>query len=231
MKKLLGSVAVCVGAMLVSNAFAADVTPSPIQQAPLRMGPPPFSWTGIYIGGNAGYGFADATVNESAFGFSATATERLTGAIAGGQIGFNWQFGSFLAGLEADLQWSGQKFTVTAPGITATDKITSFGTLRPRIGFVADHWLFYGTAGLGYGMWRTDITTPFVTAWASTSRLTWAAGAGVEAAVTNNVTVKLEYLFLDTGNISQTVGGATASATVTDSLLRVGVNFLAPVGR
>lgn len=219
-----------IAALVSTAAMGADVTPPPIQQVVPRIGPAPFSWTGFYVGGNAGYGFADATATVSGFGVTSTAAERLTGAIAGGQLGFNWQLGAVLLGLEADYQWSGQQFSSSILGITATDKITAFGTLRPRIGYVADHWLFYGTAGLGYGTWRTDVTAPGLSAFATTSRLTWAAGAGIEAAFLNNFTVKIEYLFLDTGNISETVLGFAVNETVTDNVLRVGINYLIPVG-
>jgi outer membrane immunogenic protein len=229
MRETLGRLAGCGMALFSAGAFAADVTPPPpVPQLP--MGPPPFSWTGIYIGGNVGYGFADATSTIDAFGLSASVSERLTGAIAGGQFGFNWQLGSLLLGLEADYQWSGQTFSSSVFGATATDQITSFGTLRPRVGYVADHWLFYGTAGLGYGTWRTDVTAPGFSAFATSSRLTWAAGAGVEAAVTNNITVKLEYLFLDTGSIAETISGFVVNETVTDNMLRLGINFLLPIG-
>lgn len=232
MGKILRTTVGCALAFASGSALAADASPpiiQPVSQA--RIGPPPFSWTGVYIGGNVGYGFADATVSASGFGLTVSETERLTGPIAGGQIGFNWQTGALLAGLEADFQWSGQKFTTSFFGVTAVDKIASFGTIRPRVGFVADHWLFYATAGVGYGTWRTDVTAPGFSAWAAQSRVTWAAGAGIEAAISNNVTIRLEYLFLDTGNISQAVSGVATNVTVTDNLARVGINFLIPVGR
>jgi len=104
------------------------------------------------------------------------------GAIAGGQVGFNWQTGIVVFGLESDLQWTYQKDTVNSAGsfsgtgwttqdcfgdastpcflsgtgtATLTTKIDWFGTLRGRFGLAADQFLFYGTGGLAYGRVQT----------------------------------------------------------------------------
>ena len=134
-----------------------------------------------------------------------------------------------VVGAEADLQWSGQKSALNLAGITLTDRINTFGTVRGRAGIAADRLLFYGTGGWAYGTWRTDLTVPGAgSANYSISRSAWAAGAGVEGAFAGNWTAKLEYLFLDSGKItdSTTLPGVTFTNWVRDNVVRVGVNYL-----
>src|SRR5580700_10143588 len=127
------------GAVLVAGgigaAAATDVPPLP---PPL---PPPvpmpvvqvFSWTGFYIGGNAGYGWT----NGSGTLTTATGTESFTvsgnGFLGGFQTGYNWQVGPAVFGAEADFQGSTASgpFSATAgPTISATEKVPWFGTVR-----------------------------------------------------------------------------------------------------
>jgi len=176
---LFASTALCVTFGFAQTADAAS--------------PAIYSWTGFYAGGNLGYssGKADTTAAvspynvpcsslrggcTSALGGSNSISLNPNGLIGGGQVGYNWQFApSWLAGIEADWQWSGQKdsgfggFTGTNPfvqnggtcpcpastqttDITAiTAKLSWFGTVRGRVGLVSNNILLYGTGGLAYG--------------------------------------------------------------------------------
>src|SRR5438128_1112183 len=98
-------------ALMVGPAIAADM---PLK-APILKAPPPL-WTGFYLGGNIGYswGFSDSTLtfSDAASGAVLASTSskfQLNGLIGGGQIGHNWQTGSWVLGLEADIQASAQK--------------------------------------------------------------------------------------------------------------------------
>jgi outer membrane immunogenic protein len=184
-KPLLGVIAILALAVS-SSAQAADMpTEMPVKAAPID---PPWSWTGLYVGGNVGYswGKSDTDVAYATSpggvpivppaGSITGASTNLDGAIAGGQIGYNWQNGNWVGGIEADLQWSGQSGssnylcagTVTGgvclPGLTflpagATgsalslgQKLQWFDTLRGRLGFTpAPKWLVYATGGLAVG--------------------------------------------------------------------------------
>ena len=134
------------------GAWAADISPPRPAPAPVVVPPPvlKYDWTGFYIGGNVGYGWARETVTASAGGFSASASQDLQGAIAGGLVGFNWQAGMFVAGIEADYQWSDQKLSQTILGITATDRISAFATVRGRAGVAIDNVYLYGTGGYAH---------------------------------------------------------------------------------
>src|SRR4051794_4160855 len=100
-------------AALGVQAQAADMR----VPAPSRAAAPayvPFSWTGFYIGGNVGYGWADASATVTALGVTATGTDNLNGIVGGGQLGYNWQSGSLVWGIEADIQATGQDTSASA---------------------------------------------------------------------------------------------------------------------
>jgi outer membrane immunogenic protein len=176
------------------------------------------------------------------------------GVIGGGQIGYNWQLPSqWLIGLEADLQGSGIKgsdsqtrsppfFDTTSTG--ATKSIDWFGTVRGRVGFlVTPQWLLYGTGGLAYGQTKSSFTTtdlsfgclPGITACANGAssgiRAGWTAGAGAEAMLAPNWSVKLEYLYVDLGRRSVSAPASTlpivfsSSTAFREQIVRVGLNY------
>jgi outer membrane immunogenic protein len=215
-------------------APAADLPPVPARYPAPIVQAPAFNWTGFYIGGNAGYGFAQWTTDVSLNGASQRIdAENLKGAIAGGQAGYNWQTGPLVLGVEADLQWSGQKSTATVGILTATDRISSFATLRGRVGYAADRVLFYGTGGWAAGTWRSELTVAGLgTASYPVSRGGWTAGAGIEAALGAGFTAKVEYLFLEGGrNVdSASLPGVTFTSRTRDSVVRIGVNYLFSAG-
>ncbi len=182
----------------------------------------------------------------------------VNGAIGGGQAGYNWQMGKWLVGLEGDLQASGERSDGRVcnvigcpPGsvlFNTSYRLDWFGTFRGRAGIlVAPQFLLYATGGLAYGhLGANEPTVPL--SWGST-RAGWTVGAGGEWAINSNWSVKLEYLYMDLGN----VGGASATATTvtnapgvpgvgfntvttvtttaafntrfTDNIVRVGVNY------
>lgn len=186
MKKIL--VAGIAALALAQPAAAADM---PVK-AP-RAVAAVWSWTGFYIGGNAGYSWGRSDTNVGFFntttglpivppaGSITNANFNLNGAIAGGQIGYNWQANSWVFGIEADLQWSGQRGSadflcaatgtggVCLPGLTflpagatgttlsLNQRLEWFGTLRGRLGMlVTPTVLGYVTGGLAYGSLGSD---------------------------------------------------------------------------
>ncbi len=147
-----------------------------------------------------------------------TGRSNADGFIGGVQAGYNWQRSNWLFGLEADFQGSDERgssgvcLVAGCPAgsslLTANYKLDWFGTVRGRVGFLpTDRVLLYATGGLAYGRFGANSVAP-VLDWGST-RAGWTVGAGVEAAIDRNWSVKLEYLYMDLGN----VGGAAASAT------------------
>jgi outer membrane immunogenic protein len=214
------------GVLMTGPAIAADMRDA--YKAPIA--PRAFNWNGLYLGGNLGYGWANVKTSVAVAGVAVgSGTEDLKGAIGGGQIGYNWQTGAMLVGIEADYQGSGQKATFTGAGITAKDSITSFGTVRGRLGYVSDTWLLYMTGGGAYGTFRSDLTVPGIgTGSSKKSHGAWTIGAGVENAFATHWTWKAEYLFIDTGrfNDSRGLAGVVVNTEVRDHIFRLGVNYL-----
>jgi outer membrane immunogenic protein len=186
--------------------------------------------------------------------------EKAGGVIGGGQLGYNWQvLPHGIVGLETDWQGAGQRSNQAAftnllpvgPGsntsvvMNNSSSILWFGTVRGRIGYAWDSLLIYGTGGLAYGDVKLAGTVnealiyngfPFGGASTfSVSKLNagWTVGAGVEGALTNSWTWKIEYLYLDLGSIAASQTGPVpvfnetiaAQARFTDNILRVGFNF------
>jgi outer membrane immunogenic protein len=160
--KLIAAAA-AVGAMLgIGVASAADL---PMKALPYTAPPPPpFSWTGFYIGGNAGagvlldQGFQSLNLND----------RHGIGGLAGGQIGYNWQMGMFVLGIEGEGFWSGMKvtndqFNGSNPGIlfsTATIKNRWDYDIAGRFGIAIDHALIYGKAGWVAGNFAWNVSEP-----------------------------------------------------------------------
>ena len=111
MKRILAGMVVA--AALSGSAFAADLGARTYTKAP-AMAPAGTNWSGFYIGGNVGYGWGNGNTDFSflpsptLFEVDNTALDtKSKGAIGGVQIGYNWQMGAIVAGLEADIQGSG----------------------------------------------------------------------------------------------------------------------------
>jgi outer membrane immunogenic protein len=242
----------CLLAATIGLAQAADMPPPYPPPAPPPVyapapPPPPFTWTGFYFGANGGYGFAPVTATATAtslFGFAATATSSatLSGPLGGGQIGFNWQFNSVVVGLEVDGDWSNQNHSTSfiscfgACTVTGTSTINWFATARGRIGYAFDRVLIYGTGGGALINGSGNLTASGFGVTANLGSISntpfgFAAGGGVEAAITPNLSLRAEYLFLYSNNFSASTTipllGVTLNekATISDSIVRAGVNW------
>jgi outer membrane immunogenic protein len=227
-------------ALLMSgSALAADLPPAPMSAPPLA------PWTGFYIGANAGGGIGNAVSDFSVAGTTfASVDNSLTGAVAGGQLGYNWQAGPMVFGLETDIQFSSAGGTLSAPcaaglcgaAVTAnySQEISWFGTVRGRLGYASAGWLLYATGGYAYGQAKTDANASAGPASAAFSAKDfvdgWTAGAGIEVLLAPRWSVKGEYLYADLGRAGHNfvfTGLPTLndSAHFTLNVVRAGVNF------
>jgi len=232
-------------------AQAADLAAAPVEPAaPI---PYAFSWTGFYVGANIGYGFGgDDKVGakvDDVFVLRDIDKLNLSGVFGGGQVGYNYQMGSFVFGLEGDIQVSGVKddFNRTVgvfPGFSADvhadSKVNWFGTLRPRVGYAWDRVLIYATGGLAFGGVDYSVHGAGIGD-VGTVRLDnddtlvgWTAGAGIEYAFTDNWTAKLEYKYVNFGSqdvSGRIIGGLADGVNVTTKetpdfhSVLVGINY------
>jgi outer membrane immunogenic protein len=190
----------------LAPAGAADLGPA--YKGPLIA--PSFNWNGFYAGVNLGGAWASDTVVQSnlAAPFSNTKVTS-SGVVGGGQLGFNWvAMPNWLLGIEADVSGADLNGTATYNNRAQfNEKVDAFGTVRGRLGYVANSWLFYGTGGFA---WSDDaFTRTQVSATATTTpplgdvrtnsptRTGWAAGGGIEYGFARNWTARVEYLHLD----------------------------------
>ena len=243
---------------------------APIFKAPVLAA---WTWAGPYIGANIGYSAGksktDAVFNDAVAGaplFATGSSDSLNGVIGGIQGGYNWQWGNWVAGVEADAQISGQGATPSyvCPGavcnaavvdfdapVTASfdqgHKLDSFGTLRGRFGTtITPDVMAYATGGLAVGSIRSTVRlsgTGFdadgnpglVSSGATvlTLKTGWTVGAGLEGRLFGNVTGKVEYLYMDFGNVAASVTNPmnatpitlSSNSHITDNIVRVGLNY------
>jgi outer membrane immunogenic protein len=211
---LLGTTALAAAADLPSRGYA----PAPVYAAPM------FTWTGFYIGVNGGYGGDKNTYSINGFGNIASITSG--GFIGGGQIGYNYQFlgTSIVAGLEADLQATNIEGKVTILGLGLGTKLDYLGTVRARLGYAfLPNALFYVTGGLAYGNVKTNVANIISFGGTNTG---WTAGAGIEYALTQNWSLKTEYLYVDLGKKTNLLfPGLSVGVKNTEHIVRAGLNY------
>jgi len=201
-------------AALTGSAFAADLPRREVvTKAPAYIATA-YNWTGPYVGINAGGAWS-----RSNFGAPFASDTNASGALVGGTLGYNWQVGQMVYGLEGDLDWSNLRGSA-ACGLTTCEVRNSWlGTVRGRLGFAVDRFMPYITGGLAVGDIRTNVAG---VGSGSTTKAGWTLGAGVEFAMAAPWTVKLEYLYADLGR-----GGGVAGtdASLRANILRAGLNY------
>lgn len=248
-KSLIVALAVLPG--LAGAAAATDFLPTHKPSPALPVAPPPFTWTGFYVGLNAGGALsADGAAKTTGTpGFRALGPAALgvdaAGFIGGAQIGYNEQVGTLVLGVEADIDGAdlgrSSRFTRASSLLgatlvtTASQRLADLGTLRARLGYTpADRWMIYATGGLAYGEAKlggsvTADGAPALSWSGATTRmqLGLAVGAGAEYALTDHVSVKAEYLYYDLGRIAN---ATTPAAAVLATPALAGVSYAARSG-
>jgi outer membrane immunogenic protein len=251
MKKFLLSTVALVA--LGASASAADLAPR-YAKAPMMVDPA-YNWTGFYVGLHAGAASTDGDLTTQVtdgffFNDQITNTFRKTGFIGGGQIGYNYQSGMAVFGLEADASSLNVKSSVSGfdpffsgKGNTATlsSSIDWLVTARARAGIAATPaLLLYVTGGLAVAgvnvSYQNNAIAPGVLLSNSLSvnetRYGWTAGFGAEYALGGNWSVKGEYLRVMLGDTTVNVPfdpatNATGSIKVSQNvdLIRAGLNY------
>jgi outer membrane immunogenic protein len=200
----------------MAPAAAADLGARPYTKAPaaaIAIN----NWTGFYVGAMGGY----AQENSSDLG-------RLSGGFAGGTVGYNWQNGNLVFGLEADAAWADVGATVgILPGlVSVNDTIRSMGTVRGRLGYAFDQVLLYGTGGYAWADNRVTLSARSLSASDSKVHSGWTLGAGVEVMFAPKWSVKAEYLYRSFQGENYFTGvAALPSGTLNLNSVQVGVNY------
>lgn len=220
-----------IASMMLASAIAhaADL-PMKARAAPVYASP---SWQGLYVGGQLGYGWSreDVTITGTdTIGAAVVATGAIPGSLSpnadgfmgGVHVGYNWQAGQMVYGVEASFDFSGidgsagQNLTLAPLGIplglstTVNTELEWLGTLTARAGVVVgDRLLVFGRGGLAYGDVSYSVThtltapAPFgrtVGGTFSDTRFGWTVGAGAEYAISRNLTARVTYDYIDLGS-------------------------------
>jgi outer membrane immunogenic protein len=200
---------------MVGAANAADLPRRQAMPAKAPMYAAPYSWTGAYVGINGGGGWGRSSFSAP----FATGGVDVSGALLGGTLGYNYQMGQAVFGVEGDIDWSNIRGSAPCAATTCQTRNDWLGTARGRIGYAFDRFLPYVTGGAAFGNIKTAITGIGT---ATETKLGWTLGGGIEASIAGPWSAKVEYLYADLGR-GATVGGS--SATFHTNIVRAGVNY------
>ncbi len=221
MKKVLIAL---IGGTAMSFASLAQAADLPYRKdAPASYDyPPSFTWTGFYVGLNAGAGIG---------GFNGSGANYFGRNPVGGAFGltggYNYQSGNLLIGGEGDYAWS-HIADAASPGVraTSTGVVQNLDTIRARVGYTMDRALFYGTGGYAGADIRGVLNNAPTALDQSHYANGFTLGFGFEYAITPHITAKAEYLYASLGSNNYFNGTPSAVSTGTNlSLLRGGVNY------
>jgi outer membrane immunogenic protein len=189
-------------AALVLTASAAQAADFPNSYSDQSYAPPvQEAWTGFYAGGLVGYGLGEAGGFEP------------DGFLGGLTAGINYQIDQILVGAEGDIAYTG----ISEDGVPEYS-MDWVGTMRGRIGFAFDRFVVFGTGGFAW------TNAEFDGAGGDDSNFHggWTVGAGIEAALTGNISAKVDYLYMDFSEELYTPGGMIEPDLHT---FRLGVNY------
>ena len=177
--------------LFVTPGFASDLyTKATRWHAPVV--DPAYNWSGFYLGANLGGRWANGTLTIPGNNLYGGITE----FIGGGQVGYNFQAGHFLLGVEGDFDWAG--FNHPPVPIPTLGSINHhwMGTAAGRLGIVNDRWLVFGKLGVGWAHHDISINLPGFPWSESITKSGLLAGGGIEYGFKSHWTVKLEYNYL-----------------------------------
>jgi outer membrane immunogenic protein len=209
-------------ALVSAQALAADLRPV-YKAPPAPVMAPYYNWSGFYLGAHVGGGWSDVSLtnlsNTTAWGDLIPGDRVRTdnsGVLGGGQLGFNWQTGNIVFGLEASFSGAGIDGNVTSPFGTADDQFrTSINSLflgTGRLGYAMNNWMLYVTGGYAGADVRArvrDDVLPNVGAGTHSQWLSgYTIGAGIEYAITQNLSLGLQYNYVDLGSKNFDLGDA-----------------------
>lgn len=212
---------------VLTSLLAAVAAPAPACASPI------FTWSGFHLGAQVGYAWGDAKfalttplLNDS---------RSPVGALGGVHAGYNLQVGSFVAGVEGDLELADARGS--APYVIPTvgnpliyvfgSRMGAQGSARLRAGYAVDRALFYVTGGVAQAKLEYSGFHSGSLASVSRARLGYTVGAGVEYALTDRISARAEYRFTDfrKSGVSFRIPLVIGEAETSGHAIRVGVSF------
>ena len=214
---ILAGVSAIAVVTMMSAANAADL---PRRHAAMPVKAPEYmaayNWTGAYVGINGGGAWGRSNWSSAGTDF------KTSGGLVGGTIGYNWQTGPAVFGLEGDLDWSNVKGSTACGGFSCETRNNWLGTFRGRIGYAFNRVMPYVTGGLAVG----NVKASSALGSSDETRAGWTLGGGIEANIVGPWSAKIEYLYADLGKTdcaACVVGGTDVSFHA--NIVRAGLNY------
>ncbi|MEN5247418.1 outer membrane protein [Brucella pseudintermedia] len=226
LKVILGASLIAIAAN--SSAFAADAIMS---QEPVPFAAPMFSWGGAYIGGEIGWGWGRDKLDGDGGSY---AEFKPNGFLGGIYAGYNFDLGnSVILGIDANFDYNDLKESQdywsddTLPVRTSLEsKLEWSGAVRARAGYAIDRFMPYIAGGVAFGQVKNSITIGDGSSYSDSQTLTgWTAGAGIDYAATDNITLRLEYRYTDFGNKDFDFGDVSTRGSYKTNDIRLGIAY------
>ncbi|MGA9036115.1 MAG: outer membrane beta-barrel protein, partial [Pseudolabrys sp.] len=211
---------VAAAALFAASALASDLpTKAPVNKTPIA--PPPYNWSGFYVGANFGGAWTNGSLNIPGNNFYGGITE----FIGGVQAGYNFQAGHLLLGVEGDFDWATFNHPIFPAPTLGSVSNHWMSAVGGRIGLVNDRWLVFAKMGGGWVQSSAIVNVPGSPSWnGSSTNGGWLIGGGIEYGFKAHWTVKLEYDYLALSNWnSATVPVAGLSRDV--QMIKAGINY------
>lgn len=229
-----GLALVFVTAASVVRVQAADLPlpPAPPPAAPIPYAPKLYDWSGIYIGAHIGGGYSNSSWTDPITGLG-NGTFNNFGFLGGAQLGANVQFNRLVLGLEGDFSWTSLKASsADSIGEAINTTVPWTSTVTGRVGAAFDRLLVYGKGGLALAQDQSSLTDlGGNTATDTFLRTGWTVGGGLEYALDDNWSAKIEYDYLGFGSQSMNFSTITPTATLTPNAslnvqeIKAGLNY------
>lgn len=209
-RQMIGFAGVAIATLLAATiANAADLPVEPDVYEPAPYENTTYDWSGAYLGAMLGYQWGN-------FDVQGLGDVEADGYVAGGYAGYNFQSGALVFGIEGDL--AATDLSETSGGVTLESDLT--GSIRGRIGYAFDRILAYGTGGVAFA----DVSASDGTVSDDNWHSGYVVGAGIEAAMTENVLARVEYLYTDFGDETYNLTTA-ADADLSSHTVRAGIGY------
>jgi outer membrane immunogenic protein len=205
--------------VLATSAAAADLgarAPTAYTKAPALVSPLT-NWSGFYVGVMGGYGWSNDSGGNN-----------FKGGFGGGTLGYNWQAGQFVFGLEGDVAAASIKASGTSDGVSVTDTIRALGSATGRLGYAVDSVLLYAKGGYAFANNRVNALSGGASFTESKTHSGWTVGGGVEYMFLPRWSAKAEYMYSDFGSknyFSNVVVGGIDSGRQQIHTVKAGINY------
>lgn len=229
----VGFIVAIAAAACASTAFAADFNPAPVRGPATAV-----NWAGFYVGGHLGYMQAKGKLSDQTNAPGESYSDTMKGFIGGGQIGYNFQNGAWVYGVEADISGSDASGSstmfdpVSASTGESKQRVRWTSLLTARVGYAFDRSLLYIKGGAAFGGARLELRdlTTGDSASANYNKAGWTVGAGLEYALSPAWSVRGEYDYIALGTKTLTLTDNTGITGTVDAKLdahqfKVGLNY------